>query len=551
MGRQPRRRSGDDAGVNSALSEAKDPVRVSEGDPSPSSRLRMTLIALLIAVAAVALAQSWNRWLDPIIDTGRDLYIAEQVAHGTTLYRDIRYQYPPLTPYLLTAFTSIIGSSLAAFTAIGIAQSLAIAVLLWVALRKIAGFAAALLFVTLSFTGASTWGANFVFPYAYAATLGMLFLIGALAAFVRRKNAIAIVLLIAASWCKVEYAAAAFLIVVVLAIARRLKVMEAVVYIVAMCVTAVVAVAYFGPALRDNIFATTLTEGEIARRFFRNVSGLRHWPQNLGIAIASAAAIALIAWLLRTRSKVAIPAVIIAALLFNSDSFFRGWAILQLVALVFAFRERESPLIFFSIFSIAATVRVALAVSPAWYGCALVVPVYALVAYVFFASPFRSQWWLAIIAMICLRDLVDQHQRYAVKQFPIVSSRGMFYDANPDRARVLNELIRTVKGPTLAVMPEGISLNYLTRTRTPLTFYMFTPPETAEPAIEARVLRELRHNPPAEVAIVTRDVREYGFRGFGLDYDQSTLSYIIHNYSVTNVWPAPRFQAILFQHVSR
>lgn len=515
-----------------------------------TTRRDLLLIALLVVIAAVALAVSWNRWLDPIIDTGRDLYTSEQLAHGTKLYRDLRYQYPPLAAYLLAGLTVVIGSSLASFTAIGIAQSVAIAALLWLSLRKTAGFAAALFFLALSFTGASTWGANFVFPYAYAATFGMLFLIAALAAFVWQRNGIAVVLLVAASWCKVEYAAGAALIVVVLVIARRLRLVEAAAYAIAMAITAVAAVAYFGPALQDNVFAPTLTKGAIARHFFRNVSGFADWPRNVTVAIGSAAAVVLIAWLLRIQSKLAIAAVMVAAVLFNSDAFFRGWAILQFVALAIGFRERDTPLLYFAMFSIASTLRVPLAVTPQWYGCALIVPVYALAAYVLFASAYRSQWWLAIVAVICLRDLVEQRQRYALKAYPIVTARGTFYDANPDRARVLNELIRTVKGPTLAVMPEGVSINYLTRMPTPLSIHMFTPPETADPVMEARVLQELHDRPPAEVALVSRDVREYGSRGFGIDYDRAIFSYIIHMYKYQHSWAAPRFQAVLLRRVS-
>ncbi|MEA2325294.1 MAG: hypothetical protein QOE68_253, partial [Thermoanaerobaculia bacterium] len=365
-------------------------------------------------------------------------------------------------------------------------------------------------------------------------------------------NRIAIAFLAAASWCKIEYAAGAALIVVVLAIARRLRLSEAIAYGVTMLVTALVALAYFGPALRDNVFAPSLTQGEIARHFFRNISGFAEWPRHLAIAVASAAAVALIGWLLWLRSKLAIPAMIIAALIFNSDSFFRGWALLQFVALIAGLRIRSSPLILFAAFSVASTVRVALNVAPGWYGCALVVPVYALAAYVLFVDErMRSNWWMLIVAAICIRDLAEQRERFAMKVFPIYSSRGVLYDASGDRARILNEFIRSVRGPTLAVLPEGVSLNYLTRTKTPLTFYMFTPPETAESAIEEKVIEEFQARRPVEVALVSRNVREYGFRAFGADYDRRLLTYLLQNYEVSRSWRAPRFQCLLLRNARR
>src|SRR5438067_11091488 len=139
--------------------------------PVSWAKARPTLLAFLILIAAVAFIQSFQCWLDPIIDTGRDLYIPEQLAHGAKLYTNIRYQYPPLAPYLLALITTIIGHSLASYMAIGIAQSMTVAASLWIALRRpLPAFAATLSFAAMCFCGASTWGANFLFPYSYGAT---------------------------------------------------------------------------------------------------------------------------------------------------------------------------------------------------------------------------------------------------------------------------------------------------------------------------------------------------------------------------------------------
>src|SRR5438067_8116260 len=127
--------------------------------PVSWAKARPTLLAFLILIAAVAFIQSFQCWLDPIIDTGRDLYIPEQLAHGAKLYTNIRYQYPPLAPYLLALITTIIGHSLASYTTIGLLQSIVIAGALWVVGRRVAGvvggFVGALLFIALSFCGAS------------------------------------------------------------------------------------------------------------------------------------------------------------------------------------------------------------------------------------------------------------------------------------------------------------------------------------------------------------------------------------------------------------
>jgi hypothetical protein len=507
------------------------------------SRRASFLLGLLTLVAIAALAQSWRRWLDPIIDTGRDLYIPEQLLSGAKLYGDVRYQYPPLAPYLLAAITAVIGHSLAAYIAIGIAQSAVVAAALWLALRRAAGevaaFAATLMFVALSFCGASTWGANFIFPYAYASTIGMALVVSALAAFVYARNALALALLLGASWCKVEYAVAALVIVAVLALARRISWWQLGVFAVAAAITG----AYFY-SIRDNIFAASLTEGPIAARFYSFVSGRADWKSSVAQALIGIVIIAAIALLIRLPQRWwTIALVLVLCVAGASHSFIRGWGFLQWAVLVYAFiRDRNGPLLLFAAFSVATTLRIPLAVSPIWYGFVLVVPTYALIAYVC-----RSVWWMPLIVLLCGRDLVEQHQRYALKQFPIVSIRGTFYDWNPDRARILTEFIGRVRGGTLAVMPEGVTLNYLTRTRTTLSYHTFTPVETAYPDVERDILRELADRPPDRVAIVQRDVREFGYRGFGVDYDQQVAAWLRANYAFEGQWQEPRFSLHLLR----
>lgn len=473
---------------------------------------------VVVLVAAVALLQSWQRWLDPIVDTGRDLYIPEQLARGAKLYRDLRYQYPPLAPYLLALMP---GRSLAAYTMFGIAQSAVVAAALWMSLRRhaIAAAVAALFFVALSMCGGTMW--NFIFPYSYAATIGMMFLTIALAATVNERIPLALTALLLASWCKVEYAIAVALIVIVLAITRRVSWRQLAIFVAAWLASLAFVAWYFPPM---HLFA--LTKSAAAQRFFQAVAGRPTWDHALAL-LAILAIFALLRW-----GKPWLAVLLMIPLAYHG--FFRAWAVLQLVALGYALiKDRTSPLAVFAIFSFATTLRVPFNISPAWYGFVLIVPTYALIAYVLFVYR-PSPAWLALVVMLCGRDLWEQHERWSAKVYPIVSARGTFYDAKPDRARALSELKLT---GTLAVFPEGITINYLTRTTTPLSFHTFTPVETADPRVEDEILREIREHPPDRVAIVNRDVREYGYRGFGVDYDRRLMAWIDAHYAVERRWP--------------
>jgi len=80
-------------------------------------------------------------------------------------------------------------------------------------------------------------------------------------------------------------------------------------------------------------------------------------------------------------------------------------------------------------------------------------------------------------------------------------------------------------------MPEGLAVNYLFRVPTPLKFYTFTPPEAADSRAEEAILRDLETKQPEWIAIVPRDVSEFGSRGFGVDYDQRVMAYLRAHYS--------------------
>lgn len=136
-------------------------------------------IGAAIAILFVVILRANGHALDPIIDTGRDLYIPEQIRSGVKLYRDILYYYPPLAPYLLALITAVTGSSLAAYTWIGAAIALLTMAALFAMVRVVASpaaaNAAALLFAGCSVYSISGRTSNYLFPYAHAATLAMLF----------------------------------------------------------------------------------------------------------------------------------------------------------------------------------------------------------------------------------------------------------------------------------------------------------------------------------------------------------------------------------------
>lgn len=557
-----------------------------------SSPLEWLGIVVIGAVLTVAWLQAHQRALDPIIDTGRDLYIATRIADGAKLYTDFSYNYPPLGPYLLALIVRIFGGSLAVFETTGAIVGLVTIALIYLIARRTSGtaaaFVASLFFASLSFAGASTWGANYLFPYAYAATIGMMFLLAFLAfllQFIYSSRSLplflgTILFALAASWTKIEYALAAAITFAVVAAVHRFSMRLVAGAGAAALSSLVISCLYFGEHpldvswIQSNIFRSSLLGGSSASFFYDQVSGLGNWRMTLTGAVGGAILVSLCAGFLHLLARGAsipvprsLPVIILvltgisvlSLLLNTSNLFFRAWAVLQVCTFLLAMSgDRKSPLLMLSTLSFASTLRVPLNVTPQWYGFVLVVPLYLLIAHTLFRElpqrrlyPSRFAFlFLPLILLISASGVIEQHVRFALKQYPVRTLRGMFYDANPGRAQALGELLAHVERmgrPTLVVIPEGVSVNYFSLTRNPISYYLFTPPETGTTASERAVIDEMAKKPPQLIAIVTRDVSEFGSRGFGVDYDQALLAYIRASYSLERAWSKEGFQAVLLR----
>ena len=76
------------------------------------------------------------------------------------------------------------------------------------------------------------------------------------------------------------------------------------------------------------------------------------------------------------------------------------------------------------------------------------------------------------------------------------------------------------------------------------------PAEAADPRAEERIVRELEAKRPPWIAIVPRDVSEFGYRGFGIDYDQRVAAYLRAHYRPAAQWVRPRFRLLLLRRAS-
>jgi len=85
------------------------------------------------------------------------------------------------------------------------------------------------------------------------------------------------------------------------------------------------------------------------------------------------------------------------------------------------------------------------------------------------------------------------------------------------------------RNETSIVFPEGVMLNYLTRTGNSCPYVNFMPPELIIFG-EDRILNSLHKAPPDCVILVDKDISEYGFHFFSKIYGIKLFSWVQENY---------------------
>jgi hypothetical protein len=157
---------------------------------TPSSRIDRRDAAVLAGAALLLLAfvaATWARWPLVTADAARELYVPFHVRHGAVIYRDFLYLYGPVAPYWLAGLLAAFGEHLAVLYVAAAVQVAAIMGLLYVAARQVLGPwpSAAVLFLFFTHFALGRDIAGYMWPYAFAATYGVLFGLATLVALMR------------------------------------------------------------------------------------------------------------------------------------------------------------------------------------------------------------------------------------------------------------------------------------------------------------------------------------------------------------------------------
>ncbi|WP_243338087.1 glycosyltransferase family 39 protein [Anaeromyxobacter soli] len=141
------------------------------------------------------------------------------------------------------------------------------------------------------------------------------------------------------------------------------------------------------------------------------------------------------------------------------------------------------------------------------------------------------------LAVIALAYVQRASNLFATKKVQVGTGASAF--VADDRGLFVAEMVRRIEqraapGDTLAVIPEGVMINFLTHHSSPLPYLTYLPDAIAAFG-EAAMLEALRHAPPDLVLVVSRDASEHGARTFGIDYAGDTLQWLRQNYAPLTV----------------
>jgi hypothetical protein len=555
---------------------------------------RATTRAAIVAVALIIGWHTWGRWGDFQMDCGRELYVPLEILRGKLLYRDMWYPYGPLGPYLAAFLIALFGKHFYVLYLLGFASTIGSALLLFeigaMLEGSVVGAAAAL---ALLFQGFGPSSFNYIFPWSYAGSLGMLLSLMFACSLLRHvlgrpgHNLMRAGLLAGlALLCKQEFGAACYVSLAFAlaweALAQRS--MRTVVRGVFVCAPGfALAVAVYGwffwtltPhfMVQDNWIGLPGTY--FARRggpeLYEEV-GFRPEPKQW-IGVAFDAAAALFVWCLIARTTratsasrfvvvAALAAVglavtrqfspLAAALIVSTFIFPIGMFFVVCVFIAYAlYQLSRQPQdrhwlagAAFGIFALASASRVFARILPYGYSIFYNAPLFLLfiialnasigVAVPGLAGERRRKVANSLLAAMIILLAIGVIPSASLRTARLETSWGPMY-LRPAEAHVARQILdfvaeQKLRDRSVLLLPELPMIYALTGTEAGNRWYTIIP-GALSPAMEDDYIANLKRHQPDYIVLTDRYTSEYGLPYFGIDYDRKIYQWMETNYAV-------------------
>ena len=568
------------------------------------ARRELPALLAILASLAIGLVASWERWGNPLVDSGRELNVPLRLLHGEMLYSDVSYLYGPLSPYLNALLYQIFHPALWTIWGHGIAATLVILALTYWLARQIMGhFPATLACIGITWVCALKPQGNYMLAYSFGGLDGCAFVLAATAACVlwlkRGSRQWAIVAGISAALAmlsKTELGITALCVGMATAVVASYPRKRAISAGLAMFLVAAlgISVVVFGWFAGRVGWKTLAVDNHL---FFGHVpwqlvyfNGVRFgfdrpW-HSIALMLASLirfvsvggllAALAIFWARLRDRSTpetsvsgnaktVSLVSASIAGLALTAFGLGDLGPLMPMPILLMALgwvsvrvysqavhqgsetkRLQAGISIVLIVSALACLARIFLRVSTGGALSSFLVPI-SIVLFVYLwleifpallpqgtAPRIARQLISAVLMAGLLATAVTLCARYRRKfDYALVTPRGT-WRVSPEHGIAFQEALQFIEKKassedTIAVFPEGTSLNFFTGRRNPLREEITTP-GFLDAAGEEQAIERLRQFRTPIVLITNRLTLEFGQEVFGKDYHQRLFSWIEENY---------------------
>ena len=570
---------------------------------SISSLARWAGPLVIAAVSLAMLVWQWRSWPDVLVDFGRELYVAWQLAEGKVLYTDIAYFNGPLSPYLNSLWFRLFGVSLMTLAVCNMVIVVGLIVLLYRVLLDIAdrvsATAACVTFATIFGFGnlLAISNYNYICPYSHEMTHGVVLAmvsIWCVSMYHRRGRIIYVagagLALGLAFLTKAEVflaGAAAVCVALLLTIwserlagGRLIRLSGIFVGLVMLPVIIAFGLLCMVMPADRALLGTMGTWPWVGNKevtslvFYRRSMGLDYPLVNVKKMLLWAGwymAVFVPAGLLRMAPRKKGPyRIVVAAVCFAvaagmlrlnwSDipwfDVARPLPLLMLVLavdsfVVFVKQRRKNQLrgrlivqLCMSIFALGLLGRIILYTRVHHYGFVLAMPATLLAVVV---MTYRVPAWLnqrggyggifRAFGLVMLLACILAHLRImslCLSKKTYTVSSGADTILTDRRGQAVNTLLEQIEqqvklDETLAVLPEGVMVNYLCQRVNPTPYINFMPPELIM-FREDKMLASFQEHRPDYIALVHKNATEYGFDFFGRDYGRELFGWVTNNY---------------------
>jgi hypothetical protein len=542
---------------------------------------RVVDAVVLLVVGVLMLRLTWRGWADPLVDYGRELYVPWRLSEGQRLYTDIAWFNGPLAQHVNALWFRVFGAGAAV---LGAANALVLAATAWLFHRLVeplsdrltAWVATAFFLVVFGFgqyVGISNY--NWISPYSHEITHGVALALACLAALAtwqrtgapmwRALSGLAVGLCFLTKVEPFVAAAAASVAMLVFSGPRGRRGLAP--WLAAAAAPVGVSAIVFG--VRGTLGAwPSVLSGEVAELpFYRAGMGLDRPGLRLEETVMWAAIwfVALLvpvasAWLAReTRSRLAAPiAGGVTVLFLLGVRTLIPWTealrplhrfVLLALGVLLAGLVRDSDAkappesVALGVLGLALLSKMLLNVRVGHYGFALAAPaavftVVALARWLPDAVDRRGMRGavvrgavLGLLAVFAFEHARVTHSWMERKTEQLGSGvdamrtdlRGAFVQRAVDH-------VRAAGYRSIAVLPEGVMVNYLARTPNPTRYLNFMPPEEILFG-DAAWEEAFRRAPPDAIVIVPKDTSEFGRGPFGIGYGTRLAAWIREEYA--------------------